>query len=144
MMRRQADRARWGLAVLCLLLILCMPVHAAEPLTENQAEVVFVAGNPDLYPLEYYDRETGTFAGILPDLFRQLSEQTGREYRYVSPSASDQRGELAKNSQVELVSGVLDGEGLDWNLRGRSAEIVTVWTEQGRRSVFLGRILCSP
>ena len=36
--------------------------------------VIFVAGNPDLYPLEYYDTGTGTYEGVIPRLLARFSE----------------------------------------------------------------------
>ena len=35
--------------------------------------LIYVAGNPDAYPLEYYDDDTGTYEGIIPQMLRSFS-----------------------------------------------------------------------
>lgn len=71
---------------------------------------VFVAGNPDLYPLEYYDKATGTFQGIIPELLEDFSEKTGYKIEYYLPGRKDLRNELAENQQVDILSGCVSGE----------------------------------
>ena len=34
---------------------------------------VFIAGNPNLYPLESYNEKTGEYEGVLPELFKAIS-----------------------------------------------------------------------
>lgn len=72
--------------------------------------VIFVAGNPDLYPLEYYDTGTGTYEGVIPRLLARFSEETRYEIRYLQPGSADQREHLAENRQVDLISGCVAGE----------------------------------
>lgn len=123
-----ATKGKLGRCILLLVVCaaLCVPARGAEVLTENETDTVLVAGNPDLYPLEYYDPETGQFAGVLPDLLAKLGEETGRAYRYLNPSETDERGALAGAQQVELVSGLVDGEGTDWGLTGRTEVLLTL------------------
>ena len=44
--------------------------------------VIYAAGNPDAYPLEYYDEVTQSYQGIIPDLFRAFSEQSQYDIVY--------------------------------------------------------------
>lgn len=69
---------------------------------------VYVAGNPDAYPVEYYDRGTKSFQGMIPELLRQFSQQSRYNIVYYAAGRRDQRERLARNRQVDVVSG-LDG-----------------------------------
>lgn len=71
---------------------------------------VFVAGNPDLFPLEYYDKATGTFRGMIPELLEDFSEQNGYKIEYYLPGKKDLRKKLAENQQVDILSGCVSGE----------------------------------
>ncbi len=35
--------------------------------------IIYVAGNPDLYPLEYYDATDREFHGLIPELLKEFS-----------------------------------------------------------------------
>ena len=72
--------------------------------------VIYVAGNPSLYPLEYYDAETETYRGVIPDLLDRFSQNSRYEIRYYQPGSEDRREELAENRQVDLISGCTAGE----------------------------------
>ena len=73
--------------------------------------IVYVAGNPDSYPLEYYDKETDSYQGVIPQLLQQFSSQSGYEIRYYSTQpGKDQRKELGKNLQVDILSGYAQGD----------------------------------
>ena len=65
---------------------------------------VYVAGNPALYPLEFYNEKTKSYEGILPKLYEEISRQTGLEFAYVAADREDRQQELGENCQVELVS----------------------------------------
>ena len=72
--------------------------------------VIFVAGNPDLYPLEYYDAGAESYEGVIPELLARFSEQSRYQVRYLQPGVSDRRSHLAENRQVDLISGCAPGE----------------------------------
>ncbi len=76
----------------------------------STAGLIYVAGNPDLYPLEYYDAESGTYQGVIPAFLEQFAQEAGYELQYFQPGEDDRRGELAQNRQVDIVSGCVDGE----------------------------------
>lgn len=65
---------------------------------------VYIAGNPAMAPFEFYDPQSHTYRGILPDLYQQISEETNISFQYVSPGIIDQQQRLVRNRQVELVS----------------------------------------
>ena len=71
---------------------------------------IYMAGNPDLYPLEYYNTETRTYEGVIPQLLARFWDESQYEFQYVQPQADDKRSNLAANRQVELISGCVSGE----------------------------------
>lgn len=79
--------------------------------------VIYVAGCPDAYPVEFYNAETGAYEGVIPQLLRRFSQQSDYEVRYYAPGRRDQRQHLARNRQVDMVT-CLDGETFP-NRRGR-------------------------
>ena len=72
--------------------------------------LIYVAGNPDGYPLEYYDPGTECYQGVLPELLRCFAEESGWEVRYYEPGPEDHREDLARQQQVDLLSGCGTGE----------------------------------
>lgn len=70
------------------------------------ADTVYVAGNPDWYPIEYYNPDTESFEGLLPELLGHVSENTGLDFTYIQAGKEDQRAHLAENGRVEMISGI--------------------------------------
>lgn len=74
-------------------------------LTVEEKTLIYVAGNPDAYPLEYFDKDTQTYAGIIPELLAEFSDQSTYEIVYYEADGTDHREELAQQKQVDLFSG---------------------------------------
>ena len=72
--------------------------------------LVYAAGNPDAYPLEYYDADSQTYKGVIPELFREFSAQSRYEIVYYQAGKTDNREHLAGNFQVDIVSGYIQGD----------------------------------
>lgn len=72
--------------------------------------VIYAAGNPNAYPIEYYDVETQAFQGMLPELLREFSEQTKYDIRYYEAGKTDKREQLAQAFQVDIISGCTENE----------------------------------
>lgn len=88
-----------------LLLAVFMPVSAKVYTTDGKDgvhESIFVAGNPDFYPIEYYDSSAKSYEGVMPRILNDLSERTGIDFTYIHNGEKQQ--ELAGNMQVEIVS----------------------------------------
>lgn len=66
--------------------------------------IIYIAGDPDAYPLEYYDHDAGAYRGVIPELLKQFSAQSQYDVRYYAPEEGDQRMALAENQQVDLIS----------------------------------------
>ena len=75
----------------------------AEP--TGDAGCVYIAGDPDGFPMEYYNEVTDEYEGIMPDALELVSKRTGLDFVYISAGAEDQRQRLLKNNQVQLVTG---------------------------------------
>ncbi|MBP6887333.1 MAG: EAL domain-containing protein [Oscillospiraceae bacterium] len=97
---------------------------------------ILVAGCRDGGPIEYYDEETGAFAGIMPDLLEEIGRRTGLEFQYVAPPAGGGRRELAENLQVEIVSAVKDDGEFDGLDLQRSDMGLTYEAEGESRSAY--------
>lgn len=97
----------------------------AEKTGGGKAESVYVAGNPNLYPIEYFDSNTKSYKGLIPDMLKAVSEKTGIDFTYISASAENKQKSLFKNCQVELVTSIaLDDSDFD------DLEKVTVLTTE--------------
>lgn len=97
---------RW-LAFALALLGVIRPAYASVATSagdSGDADTVYIAGNPDAYPLEYYNADKEAFCGVFPDVLNAVSEKTGISFTYIYASGRNQQKELARNNQVELVT----------------------------------------
>lgn len=118
----------------------------------GDSNTVFIAGNPDLYPLEYYNEKTGEYEGVLPDIFRAISEDSGIDFTYVYAGMANHQVTLAKNNQVDVLSAMVVGKVpseylsgsvllLTFTIEGQSYEAhigFTAVCEESVRSAIIG------
>lgn len=101
-------------ALLLAIVIFAIPAFASADVvtTEDPAygDAVYIAGNPDLYPIEYYDKDTKSYRGVLPDMYDKISERTGIDFAYIDAGVRNNQQRLAKNNQVEIVSAHKQGD----------------------------------
>ncbi len=90
----------------------------------NKASL-YVAGNPDLYPIEYYDSDSETYKGLIPDMLREVSKKTGIDFTYISAGDTSNQKNLCKNNQVEIVTSIKSS-----NTDFEKLEKVTVFTAE--------------
>lgn len=90
------------LFMLCDISVLAQVTTTKE--TTGPANCIYVAGNPDMYPVEFYNEKTGCYEGILPEILERVSEKTGIDFAYVSSGNRNIQSRLVKNYQVEMVS----------------------------------------
>lgn len=108
-------------AAMCVLITLCLvlPCFAeivTQPQTDGYGEYVYVAGSPDEYPFEFYDDETDTYKGIIPDYLALISARTGINFVYINGDEKDKK-QLSENLQVEMISCVgaeIDSENTEY------------------------------
>lgn len=98
--------------VAALIGMLSLSAQAAVGYTEEPTAgtTVYVAGNPDLFPVEYYDEETGEYLGLLPIFYKTVSEKSGIDFTYIHAGVRNQQERLAKNLQAELISAHIQGK----------------------------------
>lgn len=70
----------------------------------DEENIILVAGNPDMYPVEYYDTKTETYQGIIPNLLREFFGQSRYSLQYIYESSEDRREELYKHNQIDFIS----------------------------------------
>ncbi|MGF0019700.1 EAL domain-containing protein [Sporofaciens sp. SGI.106] len=91
-----------------LFFIFCDVCASAQVTTTEEstgpANCVYVAGNPDMYPVEFYNKKTGDYEGIIPEILEKVSEKTGKDFIYVSGGRRNRQSRLAKNCQAEMIS----------------------------------------
>lgn len=68
--------------------------------------VIYVSGNPELYPLEYYDETDGRFEGAFPEILEAFAEESGYDVIYYENNGKDNRERHFENIQVDVISGV--------------------------------------
>lgn len=87
--------------------VLCCSAFASANAVQN---TVYVAGNPDLYPIEYYDGKTQSYMGIMPQIYDRISKNTGIKFEYVCPGRENRQNELAKSRQASIISAHIWGQ----------------------------------
>ena len=94
--------------VLIILFILLFIPFKANALDFNSeaadGDKIYICGNPDLYPLEYYDMASGEYKGVLTDVYREIEEKTGLEFVYISKGTDNRQEQMARNSQADIIS----------------------------------------
>lgn len=102
------------LCIVCLLMLFAAQAAYAQVYTADKVDgnstSVYVAGNQSFYPIEYYNKETKQYEGVMPEIFRTLSERTGIDFTYLHGTEVTQ-SQLAQNSQAEIVSGYITDSG---------------------------------
>ena len=87
-------------SVIFLLSVLfaCIPVSAEVMSTREPtaADTIYIAGNPNMYPLEFYNEKTECYEGILPKIYEQISEQTGIDFFMFLPTAKTDKKNFVK------------------------------------------------
>ena len=69
-----------------------------------EKDIIYIAGNPNAYPLEYYSPGAQCYQGVIPELLNRFSEQSRYDVRYYAPDQGDRREALAASRQVDLIS----------------------------------------
>ncbi len=96
-MKKRVKAVFFSLMLLIAVLSSALTVSAENPL-------IYVSGNPDNYPIEYFDSESKTFAGYIPELLSQFGENYGYRIEYLNIGVSDNRQGDYKNAQAEIIS----------------------------------------
>ena len=128
-MRRKSTFIRKISALLNCVLLSAVFVATVVSAEDSDSTVVYVAGNPDLYPIEYYDSSSKQYLGLMPDIYRLISEQTGYTFEYIYPGNINGQERMAKNGQAEIISAYRDGE-IDPQYLHHPIPVITITTEE--------------
>lgn len=66
---------------------------------------IYISGNPELYPMEYYDSAHKTFEGAIPEILKEFEKKSSYDIVYYEPDGKDRREHHFENIQVDAVSG---------------------------------------
>lgn len=145
MKNKTKKRSPWFLKPVAALLLcfafcgsgcVCLASVTATAEATGPADSVYVAGNPDQYPIEYYDRDAECYKGVLPELLAEISEKTGISFVYVGAGTKNRQEQLAKNRQVEMLTAIWED---DTDCGAASRFPVFHVTVQGKeRSICIG------
>lgn len=145
MKNKTKKRSPWFLKPVAALLLcfafcgsgcVCLASVTATAEATGPADSVYVAGNPDQYPIEYYDRDAKCYKGVLPELLAEISEKTGISFVYVGAGTKNRQEQLAKNRQVEMLTAIWED---DTDCGAASRFPVFHVTVQGKeRSICIG------
>lgn len=117
---------------LACLISACSAIGASASVSYTAASTggnaVYIAGNPDMYPLEYFDSDSETYQGVLPEIYAKISESTGLPFTYIRSSRMNEQNRLSKNRQAEIISAHFAGE-----IEGLSDSVLlTSYEEDGK------------
>ena len=118
------------------------PVFAAvytEKSMNLSNDGIYVAGNNDFYPIEYYSRETGMFEGVMPEILKDISERIDIDFYYIYDTVHTQT-EVATEHQADIVSAYMveinekfekdDIEILTYEYNGKMTNVGLAFTEE--------------
>ncbi len=97
---------------LTMLLLLQTGVGATNTY-QGKTDEIYIAGNENLYPIEYYDNETRQYEGIMPKILDGISERTGIRFVYITNGKSQEK--LAENLQAEILSAYIIGSDIKYD-----------------------------
>lgn len=93
---------------------------------------IYVSGNPELYPIEYYDHESKEFEGAIPEILEAFEKKSGYDIIYYESDGKDRREQHFQNIQVDAVSGT----GGEYRPDGETLPLFAM--EQGGEEVVYG------
>ncbi len=65
--------------------------------------LVYVAGERDAYPMEFYDRQSASYQGVVPRLLEAFSARSGYQVAYYTGLEGASKDSLARNAQVDMI-----------------------------------------
>lgn len=118
-------------AVLTIGALLCCMQDASA------RETLLISGNADLYPIESYDRGRECYVGLLPELYKRLSEQTGYDLVYLPYSKNTTQAQQTANRQADIISAYPSGT-VDSSAMRRQVLLCTIEHDGAERAIYVG------
>lgn len=100
------------------------PYQTLVGITREEAECVEECGtlkvvcNPDGYPIDYIEEETGEHRGIYGDIWGIIEENSAMEFELIKTESLEESWRLIKSGEADLISGVYASNqlGEDYNI----------------------------
>lgn len=89
-----------------LVCILCLTASAEVSISHIGVagdNAVTVIGHKDFYPIEYYNKKTEMYDGVMPSILKQISENTGIDFVYIHKD-NKSRSATAEQYKADIVS----------------------------------------
>ena len=64
-------------------------VYTADYVTDGE-NTVYVTGQENFHPIEYYNSQTGNYEGVMPAVLADISEKTGIDFTYLRRDGKSQ------------------------------------------------------
>ncbi len=90
---------------------------------------IYVVGNDDLYPIEYYDSSKGVYIGVLPGILEIISENTGIDFTYITGERRGVSHEMVSSHVSGNNTGIVDEVTVfSYDLNGKQVNIGFAFT----------------
>lgn len=131
----------WKLLVMMTAIAMQITPCFADVITSadgtGPADYIYVAGNPNFYPLEYYNADEQCYQGLMPMLLERVSDDTGLSFAYVNAGTQNTQQELIRNNQVEMAT-ALRTEELSRNAVSKWYAVCTIEIDGAPTVVYIG------
>lgn len=100
------------------------PYQTLVGITREEAECVEKCGtlkvvcNPNGYPIEYIEEETGEHRGVYGDIWKLIEKNSNMKFELIKTKSLEESWELIKSGEADLISGVYASNqlGEDYNI----------------------------
>ncbi len=98
-------------AVCCVLFVFIGSVQAKVYTSGSpKGNGIFIMGNSDFYPIEYYNGETEKFDGVIPKMLEDISKECGLDFVYI-PDSGKSLESIANGDEIDIISSHIIGSG---------------------------------
>ncbi len=108
-------RTLFYVIIMSLTMLLLQTGVSAANTYQGETDEIYISGNENLYPIEYYDNDTGQYEGIMPKILDGISERTGIRFVYMTNGKS--QATLAEDLQTEILSAYIIGSDVKYDQR---------------------------
>lgn len=104
-------RKYMAMAFLLMMILVPTTANAAVFTVHRTAEMgdrIYIKGQPDCYPLEYYDNKKAEYLGVVPKLLDDVSKKLGRDLIYLHDGENSEHTE--NKLKIDIVSCITEEE----------------------------------
>ena len=118
-------------ATVAVLLLICTAFACGATEKTAPKRAVYVAGQYNFYPVEFFNEQNHRYEGILPEILQETAEENGWEIIFIQREESV--AEMAENGEVDIISSYVTDTGrtfvkdfvtvLSYNQQGKTVNI---------------------